>query len=470
MPIHNLRERISRRSLDRSADHGDDDTKSISSVRTSMSSRSRKPKLVSPTLANRPTLGAFFNVSKQQDSTALRSEVNHRQKELDVRKNRKSSILASLDRFIDGDRDEATDVTTETVPISDHSISSHMSLERRPRPPSAQRKYPKLHDSSPQSVGGEEVPPRKERYPRRRGSVTKFSIDDQQEDGLSREEFDGSASMLSIGVDSVQSDSVLQQNSGTTSTPRYRRRGSVTKFSFEATQEEEQVKQPKQPMVQKDFDGNVSLSSFDGDSVQSDNIPPRRYRRRNSVTKFSLEEPTTEQAPRKKDTLCSSNSSLPVSSTIGGDHAGSFSSSLGNISGLCDEDGPGGYGSTHRATPPPRATLSPDAYRYREETDSFSQRPPRKERYRRRGSVTKYSLEAQDQVKKELGQAGSTLKKKELEDSSTTINKELEDSSTHSLQFEDLVLVARSKSSTDTLPRPPRHPAQESTTRTLPAD
>jgi hypothetical protein len=453
MPIHSLRERISGRSLHPRSDHRDDDTKSVSSARTFMSSKSRTPKLVSsPTATNRPTLGAFFNVSKHQVNIVQRSKLN-RQKERDVRKNRKSSILASLDKFIDGDQDEATDVTTETVPVSDHSISSHMSLEMRSRPPSAQRKHPKRLDSS-QSVGGE-APPRKERY-RRRGSVTKFSLgDDQQEDhgGLSRE-FDDNASMLSIGADSVQSESVLQ-NSGSTSTttprPRYRRRGSVTKFSLEATAEE-QVKQPKQPKqpkkVQQDFDDtssttNVSRSSScAGDSVQS-------------ATKFTLEESrtSTQHAP-KKDTLSSSNhsSSLPVS-TIGGDN-GSFST-LGNISALYDEDGLG-YGSMHSATPPPRATPSPDAYGYGEETDSVSQRPPRKERYRRRGSVTKYSLEAQDQVKKEL-QAGSTLKKKkELEDSSTA-NKELEDSSTHSLQFEELVL-ARSKRSSTEASRPPRHP------------
>ena len=472
MSIRNLRERISGRSLDRADQHrGDDDAKSISSARTSMSSKSSRTRLkvVSPTSASRPTLGAFFHVSKQQVIIAQRTKVNHRQKELSVRKNRKSSILASLDKFIDGDdRDEATYVTTETVPISDHSISSQMSLERMSRPPPlAQGEHPtKRNDSASSqslSVGGE-APPRKERY-RRRGSVTKFSLDDQQEDGSSREFDDSSATKSSIGVDSVQSDTSVLQNSGSsTSTRRYHRRGSVTKFSLEATQEE-QAKQPerrpkllpKLPKVQKGFDDNdVSLSSFGGDSVQSDNVPPGRFRRRNSVTKFSLES-TTEHVP-KKDTLSSSNSSLPVSSTIGGDH-GSFSSLGTNISALCDEDGLG-YGSMYSTAPPPRTTPSPvDLYGYREEeTDSVPQRPPRKERYRRRGSVTKYSLEAQDLVKKEL-QAGSALKKKkELEDSSI-VNKEL-DSSTRSLQFEELVARPTSvtKINAEAPSRPPRHP------------
>jgi hypothetical protein len=464
MPIHSLRKILSRRSL--LDDHRDDaDTKSVSSAKTSMPSKSRRPKSVSsPTAGNRPTLGAFFNVSKlQQVNIAPRRSKLNRQKQLDVRKNRKSSILASLDRFIDGDRDEGTVVTTETLPaVSDHSAySSHhiMSPERRSRPVPSKR-----HDSS-QSVGGGEAPPRKERY-RRRGSVTKFSLDDQQ-DGSSRE-FDDSVSILSIGADSVQSDSVLQ-NSGSTSTttprPRYRRRGSVTKFSLD----EQVVKQPK---VQKDFDDTsiVSLSSFAGDSVQSDKVlvppPGRRYRRRNSVTKFSLES-TTERAPRKKDTLSSSNSSaLPVSSTIGGDSNGSFSSSLGNVSTLCDEDSLG-YSSTtmHQSlTSPPRATPpSPDPYGYgQEETDSVSQRPPRKERYRRRGSVTKYSLEqAQDQVKKELlvlqADPTSTSNKKERKDSST-VNKELvvEDSSNHSIPFEELVARFNKRSSTPEASPPPR--------------
>jgi aryl carrier-like protein len=492
MTIPNLRERISGKSLDRSDHHhdDDDDTKSISSATartTSMSSSTHTHKTF-----KRPTLGAFFgDLSKQQGIIAPRPKLNE-QEEIDVRKNRKASIFASLDKFIDKDgggdqEDEVTVATTESA------SASHKSLDTgRSRPPLAlalgQRKQqPKRHDSS-QSVGGA-APPRKERY-RRRGSVTKFSLDDQQEqDGSSppttddiEMDIDDTVSMAaSIGGDSVQSDSVLQlQNKSNISAPRqrYRRRGSVTKYSLEEptteqapqkdtlssssnhsalpvstiggdsngsftpleqptlTQEKKKVKKPKskknfddnvslssvgvkKPKSKKNFDDNVSLSSvgvkkpkskknFDDDvslssvgldSVQSDNVNPRRYRRRGSVTKFSLESTPEQQVLQQKDNTLSSSSnhSLPPVSTIGGD-TGSFTSleptqekkKVKKPKSKKNFDGDVSLSSIGVDS-----VQSDSVYQTNKNSagNTTSTAPQQQQKYRRRGSVTQYSLE-----------------------------------------------------------------------------
>ena len=203
------------------------------------------------------------------------------------------------------------------------------------------------------------------------------------------EESDDDASVLSRDCISVQSDiHLLHRHSSHEGLPprgsgggRYCRRGSVTKYSLDTDSAHslkgmEGSSPNKPPLVAQYSDRSVGDSSFAEEgsihSVPDHPAPSRqRYRRRGSVTKFSLEETAAELGK-------SSSHSTATSDTF---------------SSFDDDSNLYGYGDSSNGG----------------NSESEAHHPPaRKDRYRRRGSVTRYSLEPEEEEEIKRRQSASS--------------------------------------------------------------
>jgi hypothetical protein len=199
-----------------------------------------------------PSLSSFLSLSEKSRAFANRGKVRQQRNSTD-RESRKSFILSSLDKFADDDETLATDLTTGSHSALQNSLNSSMT--------STLDVATNHHSCN----NNEEAPHRRSRYPRR-GSVTKYSLEADEDNS-------------SVCNSSVQSDAILPP-----SRERICRRGSVTRYSLSEDDDSVSAKS----VLTEVCTGNTSKVK-----ESSGGLPPKRLSgssatKRSSGSMFSL--------------------------------------------------------------------------------------------------------------------------------------------------------------------------------------